>query len=207
MESQWSITYTEGDIIIAVIYGPSSSSSSVSLFISPSFHHFACLSSPGLVPWKDIRHMFSFKIEQLFKFKRREIGALGSDIMWGIFVQTKCPLGCLWCPGGMYWQHRVGAALYRQETLTQVVNSRATGSEVCMNSCVDHFAYYGLLCQCDAPACQRLTKNSLPQGGNGSLQRQTETAISIMFNMAVIGRKLAAFCTFFAENRKKKILR
>lgn len=29
--------------------------------------------------------------------------------------------------------------------------------------------------------------------------------ISIMSNMAVIGRKLAAFCTFFAENRKKNL--
>lgn len=63
MESHWRVVSTEGDIIIAVIYGPSSSS--VSLFISPSFHNFACLSSPGLVPWKDVRHMFSFKIEQL----------------------------------------------------------------------------------------------------------------------------------------------
>lgn len=63
MESQWRVVSTDGDIIIAVIYGPSSSS--VSLFISPSFHHSARLSSPGPVPWEDVRHMFSFKIEQL----------------------------------------------------------------------------------------------------------------------------------------------
>lgn len=65
MESQWRVVSAEGDIIIAVIYGPSSSS--VSLFISPSFRHFTCLSSLGPVPWKNIMfsHMFSFKIEQL----------------------------------------------------------------------------------------------------------------------------------------------